>query len=136
MTRKQIRNAVKELRDTLYLQWGQDSTMYRDDNKHLKKLATMAYKYATVEAKMLALDATLEAKDFTISCLREEIRRIRPELKDCIAAQRLVGRGTTIAEQCRRDQTTDPKRAAFTGETLVKKDEDYMVPFGHPDRDQ
>lgn len=105
MTRKQIRGAVKELRDTIHLQWGVDSALSRADQRHLNTLARLAYKYASHEAKMLAIDATLEAKDFAIRCLREEIRRIRPELKDCIAK----GAGTSLPLGGGEDYTSDPK---------------------------
>ena len=40
--------------------------------------------------KIATLEAKLEAKDFTIRCLRDEIRRLRPELKDCIASTSLA----------------------------------------------
>lgn len=98
MTRKQIRNAVAELRDTLHRQWGDGST-YRLDNTHLRKLASLAYKAATLERGM-------EAKDCTILCLRDEIRRLRPELKDCIA-----GRGLALQS----GQTIDPGAELIKG---------------------
>ena len=114
MTRTQIKWAVSELRATLHFQWGEGSTPYRRDNALLKKLAGMAYKTASHEARMLALDATVEAhaevmdrfwkqrarglraKNHEIQCLREEIRRLRPTLQDCIA-------GKALAEQKTRE---------------------------------
>lgn len=80
MTRKQIRTAVSELRCTLRLHRYESYLMYQEDNRRLSKIATLAYKAATFKAQM-------EAQAFTISCLWDDIRRLRPELKDCIAKE-------------------------------------------------
>jgi hypothetical protein len=107
MTKKQIRNAVTELRDTLHLQWG-DGNTYRFDNTHLKTLARLAY-------HSLTLEASLQAQALVIESLRMEIRRIRHELKDCIAQ----GAGTSLPLGGGEDYTSDPKVAAFTGVEYV-----------------
>jgi len=89
--------------------------MYKADNRHLKGLATLAYNHASHVARVRHIDSALDAKDFTISCLRDEIRRIRPTLKDCIAK----AAGTSLPLGGGEDYTSDPKTAAFTGAEYV-----------------
>lgn len=103
---QQITQAVNEIRRTGWLHWSENPAMYRLDDGALKRLARLARRTATVEARMLILEDIiashdeqlarfwktrargLRAKNSEINALRAALGHSRPVLRDCIGGTR------------------------------------------------